>query len=310
MNNNEIETAIANAIIVIDKIKSHKKYNKKYSGTFPSLETLKTKPHANFPIIVEQLQLMVNLLQGHSPKPHVLGVWVEEDDLVNLLNKIIDEVSELQGELGETIATSRWSFGQTIIPGHTLLTLARSVPLSATYRHIDLLGQKGIVESFSVSFLLRLSIESKLSTMMGFKSVTSINSNGSKFVSDHFPVGAAFRFLKAHGDSYFSLPIPISELKKVYDWSCRFVHTGRKEYIWMTLKAIDCIEKLFEGHSGTGFSGSKISNFREGKTIEDLRINLNTYFYNYNSSHIATLIWDLSEDVYDETHSFWDARST
>jgi hypothetical protein len=309
MINDGIETIIKQAIDISEKIKLHNKYNKKYNGAFPSLETLKTKPQANFPIIVEQLQLIVTALQSRSQKPKFLSVRVEEDDLARLLNQIISEISELQGELGEIFATDRLSFGQTVIPGHTLFTLARSVPLSATYTKIDLLNQKSVLDSFSTGFLLRLAIESKLSTMMGFKSVKSIRSNKDEFVSDHFPVGAAFKFLKDRGDSYFSLPISITELKKVYDWSCRFVHTGRKEYIWMTLKAIAYVEKLFEGHSGTGFSGSKISNFVKGKTIKDLQVDLNTYFYEYNSSHVATLTWELSEDVYDETNSFLDTRS-
>ncbi len=308
MIDENVETAIARSIEIIEKLKAHGKFNKRYTGIFPSLETLRKKPHVHFPIIVEQMQLIVDLLQSDSPKLYLLGVWVEHEDLVNLLGQMIDEVSELQGELGELIATSTLSFGQTIIPGHTLFTLARSVPLSKTYEKIDLLNQKWILESFSVGFLLRLAIESKLSNMMGFKSVKKLYSDGSEYSSDHFPVGAAISFLKEKGDQFFLLNASIAELKKVYDWSCRFVHTGRKEYMWMTLKAIAYVEKLFEGHSDTGFTGSRISNLKPEMTVQKLESELNTHFSNYNSSHVGTIRWELCESAYDETHSFWDTR--
>lgn len=305
---NDVRVAVLRAVDVVEAVKCHKKYNSSYSGGFPSSKTLSAKPHAHLPIIVEQLQLITGLLQNGSEKPCLLGIWAEEEDLVNLLNQIVSEVSELEGEMRERIATNSISFGQTVIPGHTLFTLARSISLSSTYKKIDLLNQKGILESFSISFLLRLSIESKLSTMMGFKSVKSISSSDEEFLSDHFPVGPAFRFLKERGDSYFTLPVSVAELKKVYDWSCRFVHTGRKEYIWMALKAIACVERLYEGHAGKGYLGVRISNFREGKTVEQLQEDLNEYFHNYNSSHVASLIWELSDDIYDVTNNFWDAR--
>lgn len=143
---------------------------------------------------------------------------------------------------------------------------------------------------------------------MGFKSVKKISSNGSEYTSDHFPVGAAFSFLKEKGDQFFLLNTSIAELTKVYDWSCRFVHAGRKEYIWMTLKAIAYVEKLFEGHSEPGFIGSRISNLKPGVTVRKLESELNGYFSNYDSSDVGTLQWDLCESVYDETHSFWDTR--
>ncbi|GAB7534276.1 hypothetical protein [Burkholderia sp. 3C] len=308
MNSTETKNLITNATNIIGKIKNHKKYNKKYLGKFPSAKTLRENPLANLPIIVEQMQLIVDLLTDHPHKPSLLGIWTEKDDLVNLLDQIIDEISELETELQEAIATKRVIFGQTVIPGHTLFTLARSTLLKATYNHIELQGQKQVIDSFSVIFLLRLSIESKLSTMMGFKSIKTINPNGSKFSSDHFPAGPAFTFLKEYGDSYFLLPISFAELKKIYDWSCRFVHSGRKEYIWMTLKAIDYVEKLFVGHSGTGFSGSRISNLKEGVSIDNLQDKLNNLFSKPNSPHAPILIWELSNDVHDITHSFWDTR--
>lgn len=101
MIDENVETAIARSIEIMEKLKAHEKFNKGYTGIFPLLDTLRKKPHAHFPIIFEQMRFIVDLLQSDSPKLYLLGVWVEHEDLVNLLAQMIGEVSELQGELRE-----------------------------------------------------------------------------------------------------------------------------------------------------------------------------------------------------------------
>lgn len=41
------------------------------------------------------------------------------------------------------------------------------------------------------------------------------------------------------------LPCSLSDIANIYTWSCSFCHTGKKEYVWLSLKALEVLAPLF-----------------------------------------------------------------
>lgn len=37
----------------------------------------------------------------------------------------------------------------------------------------------------------------------------------------------------------------LDNIKNVYQWACDFCHTGEKEYLWLTMKALEIVSPLF-----------------------------------------------------------------
>ena len=94
-------------------------------------------------------------------------------------------------------------------------------------------------------------------------------------------------------------------MKNIYSWSCKFVHTGQKEYRWLILKALDVVTQLFVNHQGVG---GRIETLKPGMTLNDLQAALNDFTKADKKRNIPERRWELSEEVYDIKHCIYDSR--
>lgn len=272
---------------ILEHIKSHEKYDPKtYKGNFPNSNKLEEKPHQHFHIIVEQSERVLKILRDKQSDKIFLGVLSESSDLRKLVKLLTEDIRQFSTYSNLNFLRS-FCYSQSTLPSNTLFHLSRSYLLGETYKYIELLDQKSTYEIYAIPFLIRLAIEKKLKAMIGFSSSKIYFSNDSTKSSDQFPTGKIINFLK-DSDLIVST-YPFNELKKIYEWSCRFVHTGHKEYIWMTLKAVDCLDQLFNrDNNHEGYQGVDIVYLKEGVTLHDLEsaINNSPYFNKLTESSV------------------------
>lgn len=297
----------------ISEIKASPLYNSKgYSGQFPNSTTLQEKPQQHLKIIVEQGELLLNALEEPQLLEPVLGITPIKNDIEQLCEQLVCDIEQFSTKYSHLkLFENSLVYGQEWLPSHTLFNLARANLLQGTYKqHVDLNCQSSVYKIYSIPFILRLAIENKLKAMVGFNSSTIKLSDNQTKTSNQFPALSVINFLK---DSEFvNSPLAFSELKKVYNWSCSFVHTGQKEYIWMILKATSHINKLFSLDKSR-YSGQAIVYLKEGVTIEDLQqaINTSDSFANPQKSKVTEMSIKLNCVCcnFDITSSFYDNRS-
>ncbi|WP_405632052.1 hypothetical protein [Pseudoalteromonas sp. Ld20] len=297
----------------IEVIKTNQFFNNKgYTGNFPNPSTLEEKPHQHLKIIVEQGELLLKAFEDPTIMESTLGVTPITADLERICEIFTNDIEQFATKFSELkLIEGLQLFAQDRIPSYTLFTLARENLLQNTYeQHIDLLNQKSVYNLYSIPFLLRLAIENKLKAMIGFDSSKAKLSDNQTKISDQFPALKVINFLK--DSDFVKSPLPFNELKKVYNWSCKFVHTGQKEYIWMSLKATSHLNILFS-REHSNYLGESISYLKDGVTIADLQqaINSSTSF---SQPHISKVIEEsielnLEEYQFDMTNSFWDNRT-
>ncbi|WP_120512058.1 hypothetical protein [Photobacterium salinisoli] len=220
------------------EIKKHPMY-KPYNGKFPTLSTLTRYPEKNLPIIVEQGEKLI------SANINDVGF----DDLDLLKEQFISDVHQFLTEASINI-NSRIiaSYGQSVITSNALYHIACSQQYKNKYNDIDLLMNKVEFNYYSISFILRLAIENKLKSMLGFEysDITKVVRGKKKTFKNtrEFPVNKILNFL-SHSD-LLNTPCSFSELKNIYSWSCRFTHDATKEYVWLRLKALNSLHDLFD----------------------------------------------------------------
>ncbi|HFQ5080370.1 TPA: hypothetical protein ACGUUY_004440 [Vibrio vulnificus] len=297
----------------LSAIRTNPLYNNKgYSGHFPNPTTLLEKPQQHLKIIVEQGELLLKALEEPKLLEPVLGITPTKYDIEQLCELLTSDITQFATKYSELgLFENSLHYGQELLPSHTLFNLARANLLQDTYeQHVDLNCQPSVYKIYSIPFILRLAIENKLKAMIGFNSSTTKLSDNQTKKSNHFPALKVINFLK--DSDFVESPLAFSELKKVYNWSCSFVHTGQKEYIWMTLKATSHINKLFSLDESR-YLGQDIIYLKEGVTIEDLQqaINTSDSFANPQESKVIEESIELSCDQFkfDMTSSFWDNRS-
>lgn len=298
----EVTSTALRCLEVAGVLKTHEKYDCDYSGGFPSQEELDL-PQSHLPIIVEQLEKVADKLLSNQLRPEYLGVWTETADLISLAGIMMSEICELQVEWDELRVIQQFTMGQTVIPGYTFFHHARSASLAHTYKFLDMPDQERVLEQFSVPFYIRIAIEKKLRNMIGFKSLITTRRNEAR--PQRFPVGTILKFLESEGSKFFSLDISVEDLKNVYAWSCNFVHTGRKEYRWLLLKATGLMARFFINHEG---SARRIRTLIPGKELSDLEVALNKFSNSQVKRASFSYSWKLSEDVSDMQHLVFDSR--
>ncbi|ULN67040.1 hypothetical protein MID13_18150 [Vibrio gigantis] len=297
----------------IEKIKQSPRYNgKNFTGNFPNPSALKEKPHQHLNIIIEQAELILNTPQQPISFAETVGTLPTLADIDTLKKLFIHDIRQFATEHQElNLLDNHLHFAQNQLPSYTLFSLLRAKLLPNTYeQHIDMHDQASVLELYSVPFLVRLAIEKKLQAIIGFKSSELKLSDGQTKVTDQFPALKVINFL-IHSDLVVS-PLPFSELKKLYNWSCAFVHTGKKEYIWMSLKAVSHLNKLFSEDEDR-FLGKPICCLSKGVTVNDLQtaINSNTAFSDPNKDKVfeESVQLELSAEEFDYTNKFWDKRN-
>jgi hypothetical protein len=298
----------------IDQIKCNPKYkNNDFKGNFPNPSSIKNKPQQNLNIIVEQAERVIAAIDDPSLYVDHIGILPSSVDVKLIARLFVNDIEQFSTDNPDLkLIENKVYFAQNQLPGYTLFRLSRSRLLPDTYeKHIDLLGQENVFSLYSIPFIVRLAIESKLKGMIGFKSSTIRLSDGHKKVSNEFPALKIINFLIS--SNLIESPLPFEELKKIYNWSCRFVHTGQKEYIWMSLKAISSLNILFSKDYNQ-YQGRTICYLKSGVTLAQLQseINASSSFSKPSENKVTEeeIVLDLSEDEFDTTSGFWDNRKT
>lgn len=293
-----------------DTLKKHLSYNKKYSGDFPNPSKIIEKPQLHLNIIVEQAEVIIAAKNNPGIINDHLGIIPTNIDLDSLFSIFANDIKQFSSENIELkLLENNLFFGQNQIPSNTLFELSRSLLFPDTYeKYIDLNVQQRVFELYSIPFLIRLTIEKKLKAIIGFNQSTIKLSDGQLKTSSQFPALKVINFLI--NSEFIDSPISFKELKKIYNWSCKFVHTGEKEYIWLTLKAISMLNELFPEHQGK--YNERISYLKEGVALDSLQMAINNSreFSNPNEKKITEefITLELSDEEFDEAFSFMDRR--
>lgn len=296
----------------VDQIKSNLNYKSKdFKGKFPNPSSIKSKPRQNLNIIVEQAERVIAAIDNPGLYEDHIGILPSSVDIKSIAGLFVSDIRQFATENPDLkLLGSDFYLSQDQLPSYTLFRLSRSKLLPDTYgRYIEFLGQENAFSIYSVPFIIRLAIESKLKGMVGFKSSEIRLSDGRKKVSSEFPALKIINFLISSG--LVESPLPFEEIKKIYSWSCEFVHTGRKEYIWMSLKAVSSLNILFS-KDYSQYYGCKIRYLKSGVTLERLQseINSSLSFSKPAGNKVAKegIVLNLSEDAFDMTSGFWDKR--
>jgi hypothetical protein len=106
-----------------------------------------------------------------------------------------------------------------------------------------------VIEPTAV-FLLRQAIELRLLGMFGIASVRYPNGRTVKA-----PGNFLFAIIKKN-KNHINLPVKLSILKKIYEWSNMFVHTGREMWPWEVELAEFLLAPLFETETSEGVAAT------------------------------------------------------
>lgn len=299
----------------VDQIKLNENYkNNNFKGNFPNPSSIKIKPKQNLNIIVEQAERLIVAIDDPSHYFDHMGIIPSSIDLNTISRLFIHDIMQFATDnFHLNLLKKNALVSQNQIPGYTLFTLSKSRLFPDTYeKYIDLLDQQRAFSLYSIPFLVRLAIESKLKGMIGFKSSTIRLSDGHIKISREFPTLKVINFLIS--SDLIESPFPFEEIKKIYNWSCGFVHTGEKEYIWMSLKAVGSLNSLFSKDHNSRYHGDTICYLKSGVTLEQfqLEINASSSFSEPSKNKISEekIALDLSEGEFDMTTGFWDKRKS
>ncbi|MEE4374653.1 hypothetical protein V2J67_20040 [Pseudomonas alliivorans] len=217
---------------------------KKNTGNFicfPLSNKIKKDATENFSIIIEQAKKIIS----NRGDCLLCGLQHWDDDKEFLENFFADDLMQFLTEQQITVpGLTSLVYAQNIIPEKAAFNIARSRLLPSTYQSIDLANHSVAYQTYSIPFLIRLAIENKLKRIIGFvKSDIRPPKGQIKRGTQEFPVTGLIQELKKL--KCLNLPCSLDDLQEIYKWSCQFCHTGKKEYLWLNLKAIEILSPLF-----------------------------------------------------------------
>lgn len=207
---------------------------------FPSKKDLESGSNANLRVLVDQAEKLLTGQIDNCFFNKIMGI----KDRQGLLELFISDVEQLATKLNLNISDSFIaSYSQSQISCHAFFHLAASSVLPKTYETIDLLEQEQIFSVYSIPFKLRVAIENKIKSMIGFQSCDVTRYGKVKQGTDEFPVTMVIQELIKL--KCLNLKTSLQCISNIYTWSCSFCHTGRKEYLWMSLKALEILSYIF-----------------------------------------------------------------
>ncbi|GKV82424.1 hypothetical protein [Pectobacterium versatile] len=285
---------------LLDKIKKHQKY-KKYDGKFPTIATLTRYPEKNLPIIVEQGNRLINLKESDIKNQEDISLIKEQfiSDIYQFLTESHIHIED------DTIA----SYGQRIITSSKLYHIACSQQFKGKYKNVNFLMNKIEFNFYSIPFILRLSIESKLKSMIGFESCDITRMvKGRKEMDKNkqeIPVTKVLTFLNEN--DLIDTPCSFDEMKKIYSWACRFTHNATKEYVWLRLKALQSLHNLFDfeyiqNNNVKGKFSNSINYLKTGVSINTLmeKINNDNRFKGHYKLYLSQKNFDENYGLYND----------
>jgi PHD/YefM family antitoxin component YafN of YafNO toxin-antitoxin module len=312
---------------LIQGIKKHDEYkNHSEKLKFPVVADIK-KAETHMSIIVEQAEKLLSI----DKNLRIAGFNECELDRVKLCSQFIEDIrlfyTDFKIDIGSNIIAS---YGQQVITSKALFNIARARELKESYSNVELNDNVSAYESFSVPFIIRLAIENKLKGMIGFESsdVTFYDRKKKQFNeklnTDEFPTSLVIKFLK--NGRLIESPCSFLDIENIYKWACAFTHTGKREYIWLKLKALECLHDLFAYEINKKYkfspdSETKIENFTETE-FKTFKRKLNKLFYLKPEIEIEKLMYEmnnnfifkkkykfsLSYDNFDENCGFYNKK--
>ncbi|MEQ9767655.1 MULTISPECIES: hypothetical protein [Pectobacterium] len=208
------------------------------TDSFPDKNALLTDKSLQVAIIAEQAEKLSSL-QSCSK---LFGLVCHENDYQTLIKLFLDDLVQFATFNGIDLGMNLMSFGQTRIAENAFYHLAVSPLLPSTYETIDQVAGQ-VFDTYSIPFKLRVALELKLRTIIGFEKYEVLQDEKAIRVSHELPVSHLLKGLKEI--DCLELPCSLDNIKNVYQWACNFCHTGEKEYLWLTMKALELVSPLF-----------------------------------------------------------------
>lgn len=207
---------------------------------FPHKNSLENNPYSHFPVLVEQAEKLLKPESDFS----ILGFKSGFKDRNFLIEIFINDLELFATKHEISIRDNPFAYyAQSKISDHAFFHLAASSTLPKTYSTIELNGHKESFDIYSIPFKIRIALENKIKNIIGFESCDIKRGNKIKKRVSEIPVSMIIQELIKL--KCLDLPCSLEELSNIYSWSCSFCHTGEKEYIWMSLKAIEVTSLLF-----------------------------------------------------------------
>jgi hypothetical protein len=206
---------------------------------FPSKSKLLSNNEAHIKIIIEQGERLLSLNENSN----IFGLNLHQDDKAVLMDNFSTDLEQFATTKGLYLGEKHvLSYGQSRIAEHAFFHLAASPLLPNTYATIEQhAGQAFSV--YSIPFKIRVALENKIKSSIGFRSLNITKKNGIKNESYELPFTHILNELKH--TKCLDLPCSLDNIKNIYQWSCNFCHTGEKEPLWLSMKALEMISPLF-----------------------------------------------------------------
>ncbi|MFK8066087.1 hypothetical protein [Klebsiella pneumoniae] len=215
------------------------KPNNESIGKFPSKRNLLSNNEAHIKIIIEQGERLLSL----NKENELFGLKFHQNDKAVLMENFAADLEQFATTKGFYLGGKHvLSYGQSRIAEHAFFHLAASPLLPNTYATIEQhAGQ--VFSVYSIPFKIRVALENKIKSIIGFRSLNIIKKNGRNDESYELPFTHILNELKH--TKCLDLPCSLDDIKNIYQWSCNFCHTGEKEPLWLSMKALEMISPLF-----------------------------------------------------------------
>lgn len=251
------------------------KSTKRPLGDFPSRSNIKNFSHI-IHFVIEEAEKLIVQSQNELPdsRYNILGLSVDKIQFDSIVEQFLNDLHMFLTEQGIR-TTTRIAFGQQRILSKAFFHISNSKELKLRYKEIQLDGHAISYEKFSIPFIIRITIETKLRGMIGYAQASYINKDGSRSRRD-FSVSKILDALSK--SKTIKSPVKFQEIKKIYEWACVFIHTGKREFIWLRLLALTILNDLFSNKNKTEHISAGIevySYLSPGMTLPDLEIELN-----------------------------------
>ncbi|NKJ68209.1 hypothetical protein EX191_10450 [Vibrio chemaguriensis] len=212
----------------------------KDSVDFPSKNKLERDNSASLKVFVEQAEKLLTNRIDYCIFNKSMGV----KDRQSLLELLIADIEQFATNHKLKISDKFiLTFSQSQISDHAFFHLAASSILPKTYESIDLLQHKETFDMYSIPFKIRVAIENKIKSIIGFESCDITRNGKVKSGVQELPVTMVIQELI--NLNCLNLPCKLQCVLNIYKWSCSFCHTGEKEYLWMSMKAIETLSLIF-----------------------------------------------------------------
>ena len=272
---------------LIEEIKSNKNFpDKNPSENFPD-KNARDSISVNLFLVVKYLTLVKN-------KSKFADISFCSSDYEFIEKKLVEHFYEYVTEKKITFKKDTMHIAHRIISPHHAFHTAMSRIFRNSYEETNFRDEAYIYDFFSIPFTIRLAIEKKIKKIIGFKYVIDEKYNR-KIHS--IPITKVINCLQKN---LTKIPNPLlSDIKEVYKWGCGFTHTGRREYIWFVLEALQCIAPLFIYEQRCRYKNHKFSNSYLNCSLEELCNLLSRKIYKNKKKVI------LNSSNFENDNAFW-----